>query len=300
MDELVNALRMAPIQPKPLVKVLYFISDWKKYVEPKLTKEKLANHSGYHCFKITDDDSKVCLRGKVLSTDKEWYPKSGIKLLVDNPNLSEKVEASEFRFEQLRMQSVMHDVQSKYLPLLHHKKRQETEASWKALERTYQKLEVERKFLKALSLADLPKYRPPPPPDTSCVVTKLHGKTTSMWGTFYPDSVIEGNIQCDAKLGLDCIVYNEKDKSSRPWVGVIKEISEDKQTFTLQWYKRAPGGGKRFKEDLRGGGPYLTDVNVASVMLYSVADHLQNGDLDLSDGFDRIMETYVEHDDCYP
>ena len=300
MDELVNALRMAPIQPQPVVKILYHITDWKKFVEPKLTKDRLANHSGYHCFKISEESSKVCLRGKVLSTDKDWYPRSGIQLLVENPNLCDTMEASEFRFDQIRMQDIMHDVHAKYLPLLDPQKRLETEASWKALELTYQNLEAKRKLLKPLSLNDLPKYRPPPPPDTSCVVTKSRDNIPSMWGTFYPDPALEGNIQVDAKLGLDCIVYNEEDKPSRPWVGVIREISEDSQTFKLQWYKRAPGGGKRFKEDLRGGRPYLTNVNVASIMLYSVADHLQNGDLDLSDWFDRIMETYEEHDDCYP
>ena len=300
LDELVDILKSAPIQPVPSVKVLYFISDWKKFVEPKLTKERLSNHSGYHCFKISEEeDCKVCFRGKVLSTDKAWHPKQGIQLLVDNPSLSDKMEASEFRFDHKKMKNIMHDIQSKYLPMLDTKKRQETEASWKALEKTFLRLEIERKSLSTLSFSDLPKYKTPPSPDSSCLVSKSRENTTSMWGTFYPEAAMEGNILCDAKIGLDVIIYNEDDKTSRPWVGVIKDISEIEQTFTLQWYKRASGGGIRFKEDLREGRPYLTDVPVASVMLYSVADHLQNGDLDLSEWFGKIMETYQEHDDCY-
>ena len=119
-----------------------------------------------------------------------------------------------------------------------------------------------------------------------------------MWGTFYPDIVLDGNLQSDAKVGLDVIIYTQA-KSSRPWVGVIKSISEDGQTYRIHWYKRAPGGGIRYKKDMRAGEPYLSDVEAASVMLYSVADHLNNGDLDLSEWIEKIITTYNEHDDCY-
>ena len=303
LDELVEVMESAPIQPKPVVNVLYFISDWKKFVEPKLSKEKLSNHSGYHCFKVSKEvskeGSKVCFRGKVLSTDEKWHPKQGIQLLVVNPKLCDTIQASEFRFEHIRMKSVMDDIQNKYLPMLETKKRQETESRWKALEKTFQKLEKERKCLNALSFSDLPKFRIPPSPDSSDLVIKTHETTTAMWGTFYPDVVLEGNVQDDAKIGLDVIIYTDS-KASRPWVGVINSIGEDGQTYTIHWYKRAPGGGIRYKPDFRKGTAYLSDVDKASVMLYSVADHLENGDLDLSEWYDKVMETYQEHDDCYP
>ena len=291
-------MESSPIQPTPVVNVLYFISDWKKFVEPKLTKERLSNHSGYHCFKFSEEDSKVYFRGKVLSTDDKWHPKVGIQLLVKDPKLSDKIEASEFRFEQVKMKTILDDIQTKYLPMLRTKKQQETEASWKALDQTFQKLERERKSLKTLSFSDLPKYSVPPSPDSSGLVLKTHENTTPMWGTFYPDVVLDGDVHSDAKLGLDVIIYTES-KANRPWVGVIHSISDDKQTYSIHWYKRAPGGGVRYKQEIRKGAAYLTDVEAASVMLYSVADHLDNGDLDLSEWYDKVMETYQEHDDCY-
>ena len=293
-------LKSAPIQPKPNVKVLYFISDWKKFVEPKLSKERLSNHSGYHCFKITsEEEGKVSLRGKVLSTDAEWFPKQGVKLLKDYAKLDDKMEASEFRFDKIRMKKIMDDVQSKYLPMLDTNKRNETEASWLALESTFQRLDRERPLLKTLSLSDLPKFRSPLPPDSGMLVTKSYNNTATMWGTFHQEEVVEGNILSEAKVGLDVVIYNENDKASRPWLGVIKEINRPKQMFRVQWYKRSPGGGIRFREDLRDGQAYVSDVPVASVMLYSVADKLSNGDLDLSDMIAKIMETYAEHDECY-
>ena len=300
LDDLVDKLKCAPIQPKPNVKVLYFISDWKKFIEPKLSRERLSNHSGYHCFKIShEEEGKVCFRGKVLSTDAEWFPKQGVKLLTDDAKLDDKIEASEFRFDNIRMKKILDDVQSKYLPMLDTKKRKETEASWLALESTFQRLEKERPLLKTLSLSDLPKYRSPLPPDSGMLVTKSYNNTTTMWGTFHQEEVVEGNILTDAKIGLDVVIYNENDKASRPWLGVIKEIHGTEQMFRVQWYKRSPGGGVRFRQDLRDGKAYVSDVPVASVMLYSVADQLPNGDLDISDMIDRIMETYAEHDECY-
>ena len=136
LDDLVEAMETAPIQPAPLVHVLYYISDWKKFVEPKLSKEKLAHHSGYHCFRICEEGSKgeegskVCFRGKVLSTDEAWYPKEGIQLLVDDPHLYDIVEASEFRFDHKKLQHILDDIETKYLPTLEPRKRHETETSW--------------------------------------------------------------------------------------------------------------------------------------------------------------------------
>ena len=299
LDELVETMKSAPIQPSPVVNILYYITDWKKYVEPILSKEKLSHHSGYHCFKVNKEESKVCFRGKVLSTDEKWHPKQGIQLLVDNPKLDRKSEASEFRFDHKKMKNILDDIVGKYLPMLEPCKRQETEVSWNALNGTFQKLEKERKSLKTLSFSELPKYKLPPPPDSSGLVVKCHEETPIMWGTFYPDIVLNGNVQLDAKIGLDVIIYTQT-TTSRPWVGVIRSISEDAQTFRIHWYKRASGGGIRYKEVLREGEPYLADVEAASVMLYSVADHLNNGDLDLSEWMEKIMDTYKEHDLCYP
>ena len=133
LDELVAAIESAPIQPMPVVTVLYYISDWKKFVENKLTRERLAHHSGYHCFKVSKESSQVCFRGKVLSTDEKWFPKMGIQLLVDDANLSDTIEASEFRFDHKKMKSILDDIQNKYLPTLTVDKRTETLARWKAL-----------------------------------------------------------------------------------------------------------------------------------------------------------------------
>ena len=299
LDKLVAAIESASIQPMPIVTVLYYISDWKKFVENKLTRERLAHHSGYHCFKVSKESSQVCFRGKVLSTDEKWFPKMGIQLLVDDANLSDTIEASEFRFDHKKMKSILDDIQNIYLPTLTVDKRTETLASWKALEKTFQKLETERKSLHTLSFSDLSQFRPPPSPDCSTLVVKDHANTASMWGTFYPEEVLPGNVQNDAKFGLDVIIYT-RTVTSRPWIGVITSICDSDNTYTIHWFKRAPGGGVRYKPDFSEGRPYLSNVEAASIMLYSVADHLENGDLDLSDWYGKVMETYKEHDDIYP
>lgn len=298
LDALVEAMEGVPIQPRPDVNVLYYISDWKSYVDTKLSKERLSHHSGYHCFKITEEESKVCFRGKVLSTDEKWYPKQGIQLLIEDPKLGDPIEASEFRFDHKRMKTIIDDIQVKYLPMLEAERRQETEASWKALAETFQKLELERKSLKPISFCQLPKYRPPASPDSTGILTRKHVNATSLWGTFYPDEVEEGNVKNDAKIGLDVVIFTHA-KASRPWVGVISEISNDNLTYKIQWYKRAPGGGIRYRKNIRDGKAYFSDVEAASVMLYSVADHLDDGDLDLSEWYEKVMATYMEHDECY-
>lgn len=298
-DELVEAIESAPINPTPLVKVLYFISDWRSYMNQKLSREKLSYHSGYHCFKISSEKSKVCFRGKVLSTDENWFPPRGIQLLADEVDFSEKIKASEFRIDhQKKMEAILHDIKTKYLPTLDPRKRLETDSRWKALDQTFQHLEKERKSLKTLSLADLPKFLPPPTPDHSDIVVKNHGETTPLWGSFYPEEVLDGNVESDAKLGLDVVVFTHS-KSDRPWVGIIKSICNEKKAYSIHWHKRAPGGGIRYKADTKRGAPYISEVDSASIMLYSVADHLDNGDLDLSELYDKVMSTYDQHDKCY-
>ena len=298
LDDLVSSIESAPINPAPKVKVLYHISDWKKFVENKLSKEKLSYHSGYHCFKFNEEDSQVCFRGIVLSTDDKWYPPKGIKLLDDEANLSDSIEAAEFRFDHKKMKNILDDIESRYLPTLDQEKRQEVHASWIALDQTFQQLEKKRKSLKTLSFSDLPKYVPPPAPNLSEPLVKDYENIPQLWGTFHADEVLDGNVETDAKIGLDVIVYTHS-KVNRPWVGVIKSIDDKEKNYSVQWYKRAPGGGVRFKPDMKGETAYVSVVDSASIMLYSVADHLKNGDLDLSEWHTTIMETYAQHDECY-
>lgn len=305
LDELVRYLEEAPIHPKANVDILYYISDWKKFITPRLTRERLAYHSGYHSFKISSESLAnqpekqiVCFRAKVLSTDKEWLPKTGIQLIEDYHNLENAVlEVSPFRFHSIGLAEVLSDVHTKYIPLLSADKVLETKSKWKALERTYDELEKQRARLKTLRLGDLLKFTKPLT-DAIPIGQNRYSEVPELWGKVYPDELQEGSMFCDAKLGLDVIIYTES-RSNRPWVGVINEINKDENRIGVHWYKRAPGGGKRYRPDKKGGLAYTSMIDIASVMLYSVADHLDNGELDLADWFDRILETYMEHDECY-
>ena len=306
LENLVQYLEDAPILPRPNVHILYHISDWKKFILPRLTKEELSHHSGYHSFKISlekpkssSEKPKVCFRAKVLSTDKEWVPKLGIQLIQDDQNLENEVlEASPFRFQKLKLADVFKDVSSKYIPLLPADKAIETQLQWKALEQTFIELEKQRHKLKTVRLNDLFKFTRPKPPDHSKLALKDHSNVPEIWGKVYSEDLQDGDFLCDAKIGLNVIIYTVS-RSSRPWVGVITDIAKDENKLNIHWYKRAPGGGKRYRPVMRGDVPYTSTIDVASVMLWSVADHLVTGELDLSDCWDKINEEYNKHDDCY-
>lgn len=80
--------------PEPIITLLTETFDFKRYAfdHPSLTMDQLRNIKFSHQFKIAFDslDDKVPRQwGKKFSTEKEWLPKEGVKLLKDE--LPEKI-----------------------------------------------------------------------------------------------------------------------------------------------------------------------------------------------------------------
>ena len=83
---LVAELKSSPINPSPVVEELDFIWDWKNFINEKLSKPRLENHSLYHSFLFTGKAADSQFKYKLWISDKEWLPDTGqgfpIKLTI--------------------------------------------------------------------------------------------------------------------------------------------------------------------------------------------------------------------------
>ena len=116
-DDLLDKIRNSAINPKPLCEELLFIWNWRDFVKPNMSKNKLKNHSFFHSFFVKKENGVAVLRAKKYPQDIQWGPDDGIKLLEDNVDFSE-VNVDEFRVEKLSLDQVFHGLYTKYFPQL--------------------------------------------------------------------------------------------------------------------------------------------------------------------------------------
>ena len=62
IEFLKQKIEECPINPKPIVRTLEYIYDWKTVISPRLAYPQLANHSKYNSFLITRENGKGVLR----------------------------------------------------------------------------------------------------------------------------------------------------------------------------------------------------------------------------------------------
>ena len=82
-DDLLDKIRNSAIIPSPLCEELFFIWNWRDFVKPNMTENKLKNHSFFHSFLVKKENSVGVLRAKKYPQDTQWRPDDGIELLKD-------------------------------------------------------------------------------------------------------------------------------------------------------------------------------------------------------------------------
>ena len=108
-DELLGKIRRAPISPKPDVRSLDYIHDWKTFCQPHLDGgcTSLKNHTMFNSFKWSKESGIVKFRGKLLPQDclSRLGPINGIQILT--PDISyERIDIAPFRIEKLELPKV--------------------------------------------------------------------------------------------------------------------------------------------------------------------------------------------------
>ena len=268
IEDLKNKILSAPMIPKPICRTLWYTFGWKSYISDHLTSPALENHSKFNSFLISREDGEAKLRAKKLPQDSQLVPRAGIRLLKEGHDL-EAVGASEFRIEKINFDKIMKGIKI-YLSQMPLETQMRVQTSWDNLRETLEGLPKKSPNLEKMRLADLPRLteeEAPPVPGHLIV----NNEAPQLIGDHFPEEVDHGHLEDEIAPGIDVCIYTDE-RRSRPWVGRIVKILENKE-FVLQWYSRKSGRGSVFtaltKDD---GSPSLVTLANETVMFWMMAE----------------------------
>ena len=266
VQELLKKISTAPIKPKPKVEHLFFIWDWKKFVENQL--HPLEYHTFFNSFQIKREGVNVKFRYKRLPQDQEFGPAAGMKLLKSSLALS-PVSVADFRIEQLQLDKLFRSLEV-FFQALPIGLRMEVVADWQAIKKTLEALPLKKPSLPKMDLSTLQGFTHsvelPRSPD------RHQDGQRDIQGEFFEETVDEGIIEEEIREGIDVCVYT-KNKQQRPWVGRVVKI-EESSTFVIHWYQKVKGSRTGQYEALQhdDGSPYLSKQMVKSVMFWAFTE----------------------------
>ena len=296
-DDLKKKIQEAPIIPKPDVEDLFYIWDWRQYIQPKLSERPLHNHSFYHSFLLKKDDGIVVFRAKQYTQTPEWG--KGIKLLKDGFE-SSPVPASDFRLESLNMDKVFSDLYTKYFPTLTLQDRQEAEASWERLRTVLESLPKKQANLPPLKLSSLPRQVPLVPTLAPSYLQLLEDREVpDLEGESYIPEPAFGQFDIEIRSGMDVAVFTHSVKD-RPWLGRVLSVEKESSRFEVQWFKKK-GRSMTFEAQFnKDGTKYTSLLPLETVMLWEFATIKTEDSFEVSkDWLVKIMKEYSSHDECY-
>ena len=108
MDELKLLIKNSTMKPKPVVGSMFFIHDWRAFIEGML--HPIKYHTRYNSFYITSENGMVKFRCKRFPQSPEYGPKEGVLILKDKVNLKSKVGAASFRIESLCLDQLLNGI----------------------------------------------------------------------------------------------------------------------------------------------------------------------------------------------
>ena len=261
LDELLEKMRSAPIEPKPVVESLLYIWDWKSFCEQHLSEKELKYHSYYHSFQVIKEDEVVKFRAKHLPQDTNWTPATGINLFKQEDIIFVPLPAAEFRIQSLNIPKIYKDLQ-KFLIRLPMDLRVKLTLNWDALRDSLESLPGKRLNLPKMKIEDLPKQTKevePELPEEYCYIEDPD--IPDLEGDIIIEEVKEAIFEEEVTVNMDVACYT-KSKRGRPWVGRVMEILPGKK-FRINWFSRK---GRR---DLNSF--YAMEVN--SEPLISIEDY---------------------------
>ena len=295
VENLKEKIETAPMTPRPVVKFLWYIYGWKNYVENKLSDTRLENHSKFNTFRLTNENGDIKLRAKLLPQDSLLVPRAGIKLLKTEAEFDFPVPVADVRVEEINFDRIMRGI-SIYLIGKSEKIKNEIEDSWNRLRSKLQSLPKKLENLSRMRLTDLPQYKEvvvdiPEPLGNVCDMPQLRGE-------LYREDVNEGDIESEIQCGLDVCIYT-KDKKSRPWVGRIVKVCEDRE-FIIQWFTRKSGRGQIFSAMFKAdGSPLQEKLSYDTVMFWLISEPQSRTENSFSlspQWIETIMKEYIEID----
>ena len=304
VDDLLETMKNAPLCPKAICSNLFYIFDWKKYIQNKFAKTPLQHHSFYHSFQLVCEDGKAKFRGKLYPQDAEYFPENGIQLMKEDLEF-EAVGPTDFRIEKLELDKVFRSLNN-YLTTLPPTERIRVSSSWEALRQTLESLPGRQGNLMKMKITGFPKQveelAPIIPEHFSQLLAENVGGVPQLRGDVYPDDVGEGNFNLEAVVDADVVVYT-RDKENRPWVGRVVKVLPDRKKFTLQWYKRMSGRSNTFQAMIkRDGSPVLSTQDTAVVMYWHISEPQSRTETSFRltpYWLEKIQADYLSHDEAY-
>ena len=270
IEELSQTLSEAQIKPKPVVKNLLFVYDWKAWIETKFTRIPLENHSFYHSFMFSKEKEKVRLRVKKLPQDTEYSPPTGIQLLADVINYSD-VDVADFRIEKIQFPKVFRSLDA-FLKTISPRESMRLKSSWEVLRRKIETLPEQKSSIQKMRITDFPEQSENSIPLSAIpdhIEDVLATKEREISGQIYPEELKEGNFNESIAIGLDVVVYTTS-KHKRPWTGRVLEILKD-NSFRIQWYTRKNRSTTFFAMEDECGAPEISVLNNEVVMFWDIS-----------------------------
>ena len=303
IDDLLELMKTGSFSSTPICSNLFYIFDWKKYVQNKFARTPLEYHSFYHSFQFVCEDGKAKFRGKLYPQDAEYVPECGIQLMKEDIDY-EAVGPAEFRVEALELDKVFRSLQN-YLRTLPIAERIRVSSSWEALRQTLESLPGRQDDLLKMKIAEFPKQviNVPPviPEHLEQFMEDGRDGIPELRGEMYPENILEGNFDREATVGADVVVYT-REKDNRPWVGRVVQVLPDNK-FTLQWYKRSGGRSNTFHAMVKkDGSPVLSTQDNAVVMYWHIGETQSRTESSFRlppTWLEKINLDYMLHDEAY-
>ena len=300
IDELVQTIRTSPLVPTPVCTNLFYIFDWKSFIQNKFAKTPLEHHSFYHSFKMSLEDGRTAFRGKLYPQDTEYGPKTGIQL-IKGGTVFDPVGPADFRIEKLELDKVFKSLQN-YFNMMPPELRNKVSSSWEALRKTLESLPNRKDNLLKMKIADLPKQSVddvPVMPDHYALFVNDEA-CPELLGERIPENASDGNFSSEMTENADVVVYT-RSKQNRPWVGRVLQSLHDNK-FTVQWYKRR-GRGNTFHAMVNSdGSPVLSQQSNAVVMYWHISEERTRTDTSFQLShywLEKIHQDYLDHDAAY-
>ena len=267
VDALKEKIVNAPIQPKPICDTLWYIYDWNTHMLSELAEPHLQNHSKYNSFLISRESGLAKLRAKKLPQDVNLVPRAGIRMLKENYDFV-PIGAAEFRIDKIKFDEIFRGLHV-YTSSLDFERKAHILSSWDRLRSKLESLPRMAHNLLPMKLSDLPVQVDVDHADQ--VTENDQEDYPELVGDLYPEVAVDGSIEDDVSLGMECCVYT-REKSGRPWVGRVVEILENRK-FKIHWFVRKTTRSRVFKAlNNSDGSPSLSTVHYDTVMFWNVSE----------------------------
>ena len=227
-ETLMASLAAIKIQNKPpILHEMKHTSNFIKFISPSLNN--ISGHRNFSQFKFRKEGSEVSMYVKSDELDEDWRYPRGVKLFKSYP-VEFRMDVSNFR-ENSDYSSIFESVSKKYFPTLSWRYSEEEvqviKNQWES--RISSLIESEPKKFETFKITELRKCKRV----SGFTVENSSRKETALTAVFHPvkvTSVKELHVTPDTTV----VIYTRS--KSRPWVGIVKTVSEG--TVQLQWLKK--------------------------------------------------------------